>query len=455
MLIKKITLTLFLLLTILGVGIKYVSASNLISASDTMSREKTNFPSDHKILFVTPSGVASGQNITLTFSSGFSGIGNINSADVDLSEGDTNDCSTSVFTQKIMNDTPSSSEWSAIGSVQTITITSGGSLATILPNHCVEIDIGLNATDVSNSSAGPGIHQILNGPVWVESLNIAGTFGDVINIAELYIIDNDQVTISATVLPADSGGGGGGNIPVPTSVSFNGWAYPNSKVYLLEDGQEIANTVSDSSAKFQFSINNITAGTYTFSILSVDNNGNQSTIFTLPLLIAEGVATNVSGVFLAPSIFLNKLQVSQGDMIEISGQTVPNATVDIEIDTNPQINEQVVSDVNGNYFYNLSTLTIGYGSFGVKSKANFSTNSLHQSSYSKVLTFGVGAVNIINKKTCDLKADLNSDCKVNLVDFSIMAYWYHKPNPPSNIDLNGDGVVSLVDFSILAYYWTG
>jgi hypothetical protein len=56
---------------------------------------------------------------------------------------------------------------------------------------------------------------------------------------------------------------------------------------------------------------------------------------------------------------------------------------------------------------------------------------------------------------CPSRGDLNNDCKVNLIDFSIMAYWYKKPAPPMTVDLNGDHVVSLVDFSILAYNWTG
>ena len=55
---------------------------------------------------------------------------------------------------------------------------------------------------------------------------------------------------------------------------------------------------------------------------------------------------------------------------------------------------------------------------------------------------------------CNGKADLNHDCKVNLVDFSIMAYWYGRANPPASVDLNGDKKVNLIDFSIMAYYWT-
>lgn len=55
-----------------------------------------------------------------------------------------------------------------------------------------------------------------------------------------------------------------------------------------------------------------------------------------------------------------------------------------------------------------------------------------------------------------LIGDINCDGKVNLIDFSIMAYWYKlRSAPPANVDLNGDGKIRLVDFSILAYHWTG
>jgi len=62
--------------------------------------------------------------------------------------------------------------------------------------------------------------------------------------------------------------------------------------------------------------------------------------------------------------------------------------------------------------------------------------------------------------SCLPKADLNDDCRVNLVDFSIAAYWYKRPLSDSfkvleKEKLSADGKVDLVDFSIMAYYWTG
>ena len=50
--------------------------------------------------------------------------------------------------------------------------------------------------------------------------------------------------------------------------------------------------------------------------------------------------------------------------------------------------------------------------------------------------------------------DFDHDGKINLTDFSIIAYWYMRPSPPSFVDLSGDGNVNLIDFSIMAYYWS-
>ena len=56
------------------------------------------------------------------------------------------------------------------------------------------------------------------------------------------------------------------------------------------------------------------------------------------------------------------------------------------------------------------------------------------------------------------RADLNCDGYVNIVDFSILAYWYKRIltlEAAKMVDLNHDGKVDLIDFSIMAYHWTG
>jgi hypothetical protein len=57
---------------------------------------------------------------------------------------------------------------------------------------------------------------------------------------------------------------------------------------------------------------------------------------------------------------------------------------------------------------------------------------------------------------CSHPSDVNRDTRIDLVDFSIMAFWWRKSLPAdSAVDLNCDSQLSLADFSILAYYWTG
>lgn len=54
---------------------------------------------------------------------------------------------------------------------------------------------------------------------------------------------------------------------------------------------------------------------------------------------------------------------------------------------------------------------------------------------------------------CNEAADLNSDARVNLIDFSILAYWRSRSNAPSSLDINRDGKVDVADLSILIYCW--
>ena len=110
------------------------------------------------------------------------------------------------------------------------------------------------------------------------------------------------------------------------------------------------------------------------------------------------------------------------------------------------------------YLLNFDTNVLEIGSHSTRSKAAIAGEI---SQFSNTVGFKVGTKNIpVTPGKCPAKGDLNSDCRVNLVDFSIAAYWYKKPlsatfKPIELIKLNGDGKIDLIDFSIMAYYWTG
>lgn len=270
---------------------------------------------------------------------------------------------------------------------------------------------------------------------------------------------NGNVVIYAVVQGSNNNNnnsGGGGGYSSPTSVTFSGRAYPLSHVILLEDGQQVLNTISGPDARFMFTVSGLYSGTYTFSILSEDSAGRRSTLFTIPIQITLGVATTVSGIFLAPTIEIDKTEVKRGDNLTIFGQTAPNALVTVSVHSNMEFSASTSSDSNGVYLYNLNTAPLEYGDHSTQTKASLaSTNENQTTSYSNSLAFTVGQQTVEKKGACPAKGDINGDCAVNLVDFSIMAYWYHRINPPKKVDLDGDGKITLRDFSILAYYWTG
>jgi hypothetical protein len=188
---QKIVTLLFLL--ILGVSIfgpiKRVLAASLTTLSDTQSSLRVSTLSDHTIQFVTPTGIAAGQGIAVTFPSGYAtGTFNVNNFDFATSTSAT--CS--GFTNALLAASPATLTWGVSVATATVYITSG--TAVVPANRCVQIRIGSNA--VSQAS---GTSVITNpaaaGPY---TISITGSFGDNGSITQ-DIITNDTVSVSATV----------------------------------------------------------------------------------------------------------------------------------------------------------------------------------------------------------------------------------------------------------------
>ncbi len=296
-----------------------------------------------------------------------------------------------------------------------------------------------------------------NGTLYYFVVRVEDFFGNI--IATSTQVSSTPVAPSTPPSGGGGGGGGGGLGSSGTAVIFSGKAYPGSTVTLLKDAQVAASTVAGSDASFQINLYNISGGNYFFSVYSEDYNGNKSQPLTFPVSVTSGVTTYVNGIFLAPTISVDKSEVKKGDNIAIFGQSVSQADIIISVHSNVEIFAKTVADKNGIYLYNFDTSQIDYGDHNTKSKA-----SLNQqiSDFSKTVAFNVGTENILASapQKCPARGDLNNDCKVNLVDFSIASYWYKAPLSDAfkiveKDKLNGDGKVNLVDFSIMAYYWTG
>ncbi len=273
------------------------------------------------------------------------------------------------------------------------------------------------------------------------------------------IVTSTQVSATpvGTTPGGGGGGGGGGGIPTSnTSVTFYGRAYPNSTVTLLKDAQLAATTVSGPDARFQITLADLSAGSFIFSLYSDDLNGNRSSLLSFPITLTTGASATVSGIFLSPTIAVDKGQVKKGETIAIFGQSAPETQITISVHSNEEMFVQTNSDEDGVYLYNFDTTPLEYGQHSTKSRATLNTEV---SAFGKSASFAVGTENTPVDAICG-RADLNCDGRVNLVDFSILAYWYRRTPSEAFIELerkylNGDAAVTLADFSIMAFYWTG
>ena len=272
------------------------------------------------------------------------------------------------------------------------------------------------------------------------------------------------VSVTAKVLAPGGGGGGGGGggsgggggYP-NAGVFFSGRAYPLSKVSILKDGQLALSTIAGPDSNFSATLSNLSSGNYTFSVYGEDKNGLRSSSFTFQIYVTSGVTTSITGIFIAPTIALDKKEVKRGDNLVIFGQSASLSHIMISINSAQEIFKSVDSDANGVYLENFDTSVLDRGSHSAKSKTLI-YNEI--SPYSDTVAFAVGDANIPIDVAKLTKCDLNGDNRCNLVDFSIAAFWYKRALSPEfaikeKEHLNGDGKIDLVDFSIMAFYWTG
>ena len=280
-----------------------------------------------------------------------------------------------------------------------------------------------------------------------------------VNVSARVGPEEEAATSSPSSTSTSSGGGGGGAIlpAVATQLVISGTAYPLAKITLLKNGlvQQIA--YADLTAKFNIGLNNLEAGWFNLLLYAHDSDGNQSASYSVPVYVTYGAITTVNGVVIAPTLRLDRLRVSQGEIVNVSGQTAASATVMISVKGLINRDVTVQADQAGWYYHKLGTDGMPLGSYSLFARSTYKNiNSPESLAASLVITARDETLPLPDKPVaCQIRADFNSDCKINLVDFSILAYWYKRPNVPARLDLQKNGVIDLADFSVMAYYWTG
>lgn len=259
--------------------------------------------------------------------------------------------------------------------------------------------------------------------------------------------NEDCVTVTGT----GAGGGGGGGDMFSTGVKFSGQAYPFSSVFLLKGGNEVESTIANSNGYFNLGFEENSARNVIYTLFAIDVSGNKSLLINYPVVIEIDSIAYLNGVLFSPTVVTDKSTVKFGDYLEVSGYAIQNRELEIVIEgKGVKTSFNSYSMENGFYELQVPMGVLERGEYKVYVKYK------NDSRISKLVRFTIGDVNVFNKvEISNIPGDCNFDRNINLVDFSILAFWYGKDNPPLCVDTNKDSIINLVDFSILAFYWTG
>ena len=273
----------------------------------------------------------------------------------------------------------------------------------------------------------------------------------------LEITEQEAVNISAEVgsgiivTPPPANNPGGVILLPNTSVQFKGKAYPSAIVVLLRDGIEISRVIANSDATFNITLpeeidknQNIL-----YSLYALDQNNNRSILLNFPTKVQGGFLTFLNNILFPPTIVSDKYEASVSGFLNLAGYSVPNRELEITLkDNNFKKNFYLTSKSDGTYNINLPLADIPKGEY------NILINYKNDVRLSKFLRLILGNKDTLNtNENSNIPGDCNRDRVINLIDFSVAAFWYKKDNPPKCVDTNFDTIINLVDFSILAYYW--
>lgn len=249
--------------------------------------------------------------------------------------------------------------------------------------------------------------------------------------------------------------------------SFSGYCSPNSVVTFLENGVSVGTTTSDSAGYFSKDIEKDDETSHTFSYYCTDSSGDTSS--TLSTTSSTTINNNVttSEIVVPPTIELAATSVDVSDSVSISGYTIPNSTVTVTINS-LTITKTTTSNSSGYWSVSVPASEIGSGSHTVSTVVTMgSTTSASSSTLSFNITGSVaGSTATPTPATATttptptviqyLPADFNKDRAVNNIDLGLFLANFEK-SVTKNIeifDLNNDGKIDIVDFSILLYYFS-
>jgi len=258
--------------------------------------------------------------------------------------------------------------------------------------------------------------------------------------------------------PSSGGGGGGGGSSGSADITYEGFAAPNRTVTVLLDGVVYATTTADETGSFFSEIENVKTGTRTFGFYSTDITGFTTEVTSVTFRVRKNQDVALEEIIVPPSIVVDKAEVAQTSSFVVFGETLPNATVVIEVHSEAVLIATTTARANGTYSHEFLAQDLEFGTH-IAYATTFANDQLSSQQVTSQ-QFVVGDVDVLTDTGCVRKGDLNGDCNTNLTDFSIMLYWWDRELSTDflgleNTRLSGDGRLSLTDLSVMAFYWNG
>ncbi len=249
-----------------------------------------------------------------------------------------------------------------------------------------------------------------------------------------------------------SGGGGGSTAKLnETEISVTGLAYPGRTINILLDTLTVGSVRSSATGRFEFTTG-ATPGTATMGFWTTDTSSVRSITFNTTFDVTQGAITNITGIILPPTIKLASANVNPGQTVTVSGQSAPLAKVELYAD-NGGVLASTNSTASGNWTIDFNSSLLSVAEHSLKARTITGTSTLtSQSTFSSSVQLFVGVDGQAVKPS-----DLNRDGKVNLIDFSILIFWWgtNAGNSDPSADINGNAKVGIEDFSILLFNWSG
>jgi cysteine-rich repeat protein len=247
-----------------------------------------------------------------------------------------------------------------------------------------------------------------------------------------------------------SGGGGGSDDDLgDTIVTVTGISYPGRTINILLDTENVGSVRAGNDGRFEFSTD-ASPGTASLGFWATDSSGTRSITFNSTFDVTQGAVTNINGIILPPTLKLSSQNINPGDVVLVSGQSVPNAKIELKINNDKTETTTAASD--GTWSISVNTSGLRAAEYTLKARSITGTTLQTQSSFSTAMQLFVGVNGAATRPS-----DLNRDGKINLIDFSILIFWWGtnggNSNPPA--DINANQKVGIEDFSILLFNWTG